>query len=50
MFQPNMYQKPEIKIVEKFVETTNIYPLLTAVFIIIILLVIIFYLIKKNKK
>lgn len=42
-------QKPEIKIVEKFVETTNIYPLLTAVFIIIVLLVVIFYLSTKLK-
>ncbi len=38
------FQKPEVKIVEKFVETTNIYPLLIAVCIIIVLSAIIFYL------
>ncbi len=41
-------EKPEIKIVEKIVEKTNIYPLLTAVFIIILLLTIIFYLCTKK--
>ena len=50
MFQTDLVKTPEIKIVEKFVETSNIYPLLTAVFIIIILLVIIFYLINKKIK
>jgi hypothetical protein len=38
---PTKLPEPEIKIVEKFVETTNIYPLLISVFIIIILLAII---------
>jgi len=39
--------KPEIKVVEKFIETTNIYPLLAAVVIIIILIAIIIILINK---
>ena len=42
-------KKTEIKVVEKFVETTNMQPLLTLVFIIILLLAIIFYLCTKNK-
>ncbi len=41
--------EPEVKIVEKFVETYNIYPLLIAIFIIIILLAIIITSCKFNK-
>ncbi len=49
--EPNLNQimpKPEIKIVEKFVETNNIYPLLAAIVIIIILIAIIIILINKH--
>ena len=45
----NIVPKPEVKIVEKFVETTNIYPLLVAVFIIIILLAIIITLVNERR-
>ena len=48
-YKPESY-KPEIKIVEKFVETNNIYPLLAAVFIIIVLIAIIITLINKLYK
>jgi hypothetical protein len=46
--KPTKLPEPEIKIVEKFVETNNIYPLLTAVIIIIVLIAIIIILINKK--
>jgi hypothetical protein len=49
-YETSNISKPEVKIVEKFVETTNIYPLLTTIFIIIVLLAIIITLINERNK